>query len=552
MSQTTEAGPRLPSRHADINDRLQGLETAVKLSRGRVDDGLIREAETLVDRAKSRLVLSGDHTVVALAGATGSGKSSLFNVLSGLEIAAVGVKRPTSSWPLACTWGRDGATALLDWLEIPRRHQVDRISLLDESPADRDLQGLVLLDLPDHDSTEVAHHLEVHRLVELADLLVWVLDPQKYADAVIHDRFLRPLHDHADSMLVLLNHSDEISPDAVGRCVADISRLLELDGLGTVPVLATSATTGDGVPELRRVLADRVAAKAVAQERLSADIRTVSAELAAAVGDAHPPDPRTTGRTELLQACAEAAGIPALVRAVERTSVARTRAATDWPLTREITRRRPDAAGRLRPTDPSGGAAPGVETRRRIPAATPVQRARVDAAVRRLVDRTVEGMRRPWADAVRHASVSRLEGFADALEAAIARTDLGSPPRAWPRRGVRLVQWLLLLAAVVGAVWLLGLLVTNMFRSPDSRPPAVAGVWVPVLLLVGGLFAGFAISVAGRIRARRSARARAERAENQLRSSLETAVDDFVLTPMATEVDAYRRTTEALAQALAD
>jgi GTP-binding protein EngB required for normal cell division len=535
MSQTTEAGPRLPSRHADINHRLEGLETAVKLSRGRADDRLIREAETLVDRAKSRLVLSGDHTVVALAGATGSGKSSLFNVLSGLDLAAVGVKRPTSSWPLACTWGRDGATALLDWLEIPRRHQIDRIGLLDESPADRDLQGLVLLDLPDHDSTEVAHHLEVHRLVELADLLVWVLDPQKYADAVIHDRFLRPLHDHADSMLVLLNHSDEISSDAVGRCVADISRLLELDGLGTVPVLATSATTGDGLPELRRMLADRVAAKVVAQERLSADIRTVSAELAAAVGDAHPPDPRTTGRTELLQACAEAAGIPALVRAVERTSVAGTRAATDWPPTREITRNRP-----------------GADSRPGTPAATPVQRARVDAAVRRLVDRTVEGMRRPWADAVRHASVSRLDGFADALDAAIARTDLGAAPSAWPRRGMRIVQWLLLLAAVVGAVWLLGLLVTDLFRSPDSRPPAVAGVWLPVLLLVGGLVAGVAIAVAGRIQARRSARARAERAERQLRSSLETAVDDFVVRPMATEVDAYRRTTEALALALAD
>ncbi len=302
-----------------------------------------------------------------------------------------------------------------------------------------------------------------------------------------------------------------------------------------MPVLATSATTGEGLPELRRMLADRVAAKVVAQERLSADIRTVSAELAAEVGDAQPPDPSTSGRTELLQACAEAAGIPALVRAVERTSVAGARAATGWPLTREITRRRAAA-----------------DTHPGTPAATPVQRARVDAAVRHLVDRTVEGMRRPWADAVRHASVSRLDGFADALDAAIARADLGAPPRAWPRRGVRVVQWLLLLAAVVGTVWLIGLLVTDLVRSPNSSPPAVAGVWLPVLLLVGGVVAGFAIAVAGRIQGRRSARARAGRAEHQLRSSLETAVDDFVLRPMATEVDAYRRTIEALALALAD
>ena len=36
---------------------------------------------------------------------------------------------------------------------------------------------------------EVLHHLEVDRLVDMADLLVWILDPQEYADAAIHDRY---------------------------------------------------------------------------------------------------------------------------------------------------------------------------------------------------------------------------------------------------------------------------------------------------------------------------------------------------------------------------
>ena len=94
---------------------------------------------------------------------------------------------------MACAWGPEGAAELLDWLGIPKRHQINRLGMLDESPDDRDLHGLVLLDLPDHDSTEVSHHLEVERLVKLADVLVWVLDPQKYADAAIHDRFLKPL-----------------------------------------------------------------------------------------------------------------------------------------------------------------------------------------------------------------------------------------------------------------------------------------------------------------------------------------------------------------------
>jgi hypothetical protein len=69
--------------------------------------------------------------------------------------------------------------------------------MLDTGREDDACEGVVLLDLPDHDSTEVSHHLEVDRLVQLADLLVWVLDPQKYADAAIHDRYLKPLASHA-------------------------------------------------------------------------------------------------------------------------------------------------------------------------------------------------------------------------------------------------------------------------------------------------------------------------------------------------------------------
>ena len=176
----------------------------------------VDEAGRVVDRAGARLRLSAEHTVVALAGATGSGKSSTFNALAGLDLAAVGVRRPTTSYATACVWGDEGAAELLEWLDIPPRHRVVRDSMLDRGHQDNGLDGLVLLDLPDHDSTEVSHHLEVERLVGLTDLMVWVLDPQKYADAAVHQRFLAPLATHRDVMLVVLNHIDEVSPDGRG------------------------------------------------------------------------------------------------------------------------------------------------------------------------------------------------------------------------------------------------------------------------------------------------------------------------------------------------
>ena len=45
----------------------------------------LAEARRVVEQADRRLALSGSATVVALAGATGSGKSSMFNALSGTD-----------------------------------------------------------------------------------------------------------------------------------------------------------------------------------------------------------------------------------------------------------------------------------------------------------------------------------------------------------------------------------------------------------------------------------------------------------------------------------
>ena len=118
----------------------------------------------------------------------------------------------------------------------------------------------MLLDLPDHDSTAVAHRLEVDRLVDLVDLLVWVLDPQKYADAAVHERYLRPLAGHADVMVVVLNQADRLPAHQVDAALADLRRLLAADGLGPVPVLATSAAPPAGWTGCATVLADAVAA----------------------------------------------------------------------------------------------------------------------------------------------------------------------------------------------------------------------------------------------------------------------------------------------------
>src|SRR5690349_13472398 len=279
----------LVSRDSDLGGRIQALGRASETARGRLDDDLVDRTDATVERVARRLGLTAEHTVVALAGATGSGKSSTFNALAGVELASVGVRRPTTSWATACVWGREGAGELLEWLGIAPRHQIMRDSLLDLGKEDRALQGVVLLDLPDHDSTEVSHHLEVDRLIELTDLMVWVLDPQKYADAVVHDRYLAPLASHRDVMLIVLNHVDEVPADRRQSMLDDIRRLVDADGLVGVPVLATSARTGEGVDALRDEIARRVRAKQMTRSRLEADLRDAALRLQEANGtNDHP------------------------------------------------------------------------------------------------------------------------------------------------------------------------------------------------------------------------------------------------------------------------
>src|SRR6187549_1875507 len=136
MTSLLEGARRLITRGSDLGGRIDALNSAAEAARGRLDDDVVDQAQEVVERAAGRLRLSAEHTVVAIAGATGSGKSSTFNQLTGLELSAVGVRRPTTSWATACVWGSDGAQELLEWLGIPPRHQTTRDSMLDTGRED--------------------------------------------------------------------------------------------------------------------------------------------------------------------------------------------------------------------------------------------------------------------------------------------------------------------------------------------------------------------------------------------------------------------------------
>jgi GTP-binding protein EngB required for normal cell division len=545
-----DGAKRLGSRGSDLGDRIEALARACESARGRLDDRVVDDAQATADRVARRLGLTADHTVVAIAGATGSGKSSTFNALAGVELSSVGVRRPTTSWATACTWGKEGAGELLDYLDIPPRHQVMRDSLLDLGKEDQALQGVVLLDLPDHDSTEVSHHLEVDRLIELTDLMVWVLDPQKYADAALHHRYLAPLATHQDVMLVVLNHIDEVPEDRRQSMLDDVRRLVDADGLDRVPVLATSARTGQGIDELRAEIAERVQAKKVTRARLEADLRSAAGRLREASGTSRRPDLPAKRVAALENAFADAAGVPIVVEAVESAARMRGQRATGWPVTAWLSKLRPDPIKRLHLDLGKSGSALSGRRRTSVPAPSPVQRTQVDAEVRAVSDEVSATLTRPWAESVRRASVTRLPELGDRLDVALSRTHLDVARVPVWARFVRAVQWLLLLAAVAGLVWS-AVLVSDPWLGVDHpHTPDVAGFPAPVLLLLGGVLLGVLLALVSRWLVSATARSRARSADRRLRAGIAAVADELVVGPVRAELAAYDAVSQALARAL--
>ncbi|MCK5929415.1 MAG: 50S ribosome-binding GTPase [Nocardioides sp.] len=546
MTSLLEGAKKLVTRGTDTGARLQGLGAATEAARGRLDDELVGRAATVVERGTSRLRLSAHHTVVGIAGATGSGKSSTFNALTGLELSAVGVRRPTTSWATACVWGTEGAGELLEWLGIPPRHQTTRDSMLDTRRESNALEGVVLLDLPDHDSTEVAHHLEVDRLVALTDMFVWVLDPQKYADAAIHDRYLAPMRTHADVMVVVLNHIDTVPEDRREAMVDDVRRLLAADGIPDVPVIPISARHGIGIDQLKGEIEKRVADKRMTVGRIEADVRAAAGELRAAAGDA-PTRTLSDERVEALEsALAEGAGVPAIVEAVERSTRWRAGRATGWPLVSWVGRLRPDPLKKLEidlGADSKALRGQGVS----VPQATAVQRAKIDAEVRSLADDVSTGLGAPFADSVRRASTARLSEVGDRLDDALRTVDLDAERLPVWAGAVRVLQWLLVLAALVGGAWS----VAAMLSGGLADLPRVGGVALPLVLLGGGVLLGVFLALVCRGLVAATARSRAAAADRRLREAVSEVASELVVAPVQAELTAYTSLRTGLDRALA-
>ena len=147
-------------------ERVAGLDLASEAAGRRVRQLRDHLARHVRPRARSLEA----PLLVLLLGPTGAGKSSLFNSLVGRAASRTGVLRPTTRELVALVRPEDR-----DSLTGPGGPLAgvgpDRMRLIVDEAAP---EGVILVDAPDVDSVEHANRELTDRLVEAADLAVFV------------------------------------------------------------------------------------------------------------------------------------------------------------------------------------------------------------------------------------------------------------------------------------------------------------------------------------------------------------------------------------------
>ena len=189
--------------------------TSARASRARLVDQL---GEHLVPR----LTELSAPAVVVVSGSTGAGKSTLVNSLVGAEVSTAGVLRPTTRRPVLVHHPLD--------TELLSHHPVlESVTVVSDEHVPR---GIALLDAPDLDSVLESNRESAHRLLEAADLWLFVTTAARYGDALPW-RVLQGAVERGASIAMVLNR---VPPASLPTVRGDLLDRLRGHGLQGSPL----------------------------------------------------------------------------------------------------------------------------------------------------------------------------------------------------------------------------------------------------------------------------------------------------------------------------
>ena len=179
--------------------------------------------------------------IVAFLGATGTGKSKLFNSLVGAPISPSGFKRPTTLAPVLFAHPDTlaGLRRPLFFPDYQKREATDPVSfvtgrhreLIIVSSDDSPRPTMVLVDTPDFDSVLADNRAVAADVFDRSDAVIFITDAIKYADQSSWD-YLRRLRDRGKKAVIVLNRmknplslqdfSDRLNRERISRPVLSV------------------------------------------------------------------------------------------------------------------------------------------------------------------------------------------------------------------------------------------------------------------------------------------------------------------------------------------
>lgn len=235
------ASPTLLDAVADLRRDVAATTFVLPLAGSEAaEDSRRRLLDQLDDHLLPRLRELSAPGFVVVAGSTGAGKSTLVNSLLGTEVSAAGVLRPTTRRPVLVHHPDDGdllaGHPLLEIVEVVAHDGVPR--------------GLVVVDAPDLDSLLESNRATAHRLLEAADLWLFVTTAARYGDALpwsVLDR----AHERGTSMAMVLNR---VPDAALVEVRGDLLGRLRARGMSSVPLfLVPDLGPHEGMLDVRHV-----------------------------------------------------------------------------------------------------------------------------------------------------------------------------------------------------------------------------------------------------------------------------------------------------------
>ncbi|HUQ77560.1 MAG TPA: dynamin family protein [Patescibacteria group bacterium] len=492
--------------------------------------------------AAARLGFPADAFVIALVGGTGVGKSSLLNALAGSEVSPASVRRPTTARPVAWIPGPPNAALrpLLDWLGVERG---DAAPSTETTPRPATMPGtppsLAILDLPDLDSIALEHRRRVDAVLPRVDAVIWVTDPEKYHDALLHDEILQRWLPRLGRQLVVVNKADRLSTEDGERLRRDLERdVVRLaSGFGHVSdrprVVLASAQGADagGLVAVRAWLDEGVEAKQVVRARLTATIRSTIAGLAGDAGIEPSGDASPILGTDARRMAALAAS-EALLRVVDLSSLrrqaigatrARARARGAGPLGGLTSRLFRWSGRQARVADPGAYLARWRDRGTAGPAAGAVR-----AALAEPLRLAAPGTRRLLAASTSVVDLER--GLGTAVDRAIA-ADPGEPPTSAWWTVIGLAQTVATGALVLSAIWVF-LWALIKFPADSVVLPVIGQAPAPFVAIVVSLVAGYVLARLLGAHAGWLGRRWAGHLADRIRANVRTEVGTVVFAPV--------------------